>query len=172
MRANKVKLRKRWYDLLLASYPEQTQKLWAKEKDQFANPVAHEFHEGLNGALDLLLENELTPSGLAVEECLRGTLRIRAVQNFSPSDAVSFLFVLKKAVREDYWSKIVEAGLFAELLSLESRIDIMALLCLDTYCKCREELYRIKIDEIKRLQAGLLRKAGLVGEFSELTPGD
>jgi hypothetical protein len=82
---------------------------------------------------------------------LDSIIRIRAVQDFTPSQALAFVFLLKKAVREEL--KIKDSGftkldlpeLHEELLHFETRIDGLASLAFDVYVKCRDDINRIKV---------------------------
>ena len=88
-------------------------------------------------------------------------IRIRALQNFTPSQALAFIFLLKIVIREELAGEILKENLAAEILDLESRIDGLALLGFDVYTKRREKIYEIKADEAKRRVSGLMRKTGL-----------
>jgi hypothetical protein len=57
-------------------------------------------------------------------------------------------------------------------LALESRIDGLALACLDMYAKCRETLYGIKVEELKKQQHMLLRRAQLIVGIGEGGPAE
>ena len=76
--------------------------------------------------------------------------KIRAVQDFSASEAVAFVFFLKSAVRNVLSRELAEGHLTGELLALESKIDDMALLAFDGYMQCREKLFQIRCDSIRR----------------------
>ena len=93
--------------------------------------------------------------------CLDEMIRIRALQNFSPSQALAFIFLLKNVIREELAEEIQKENLAAELQEVESRIDGLALLGFDVYTKRREKIYEIKADEAKRRVSGLMRKTGL-----------
>jgi hypothetical protein len=83
---------------------------------------------------------------------------------------VAFIYLLKKAVRESLWEEVAQKGLLAELLELESRIDVLALISLDIYSKCREKLYQLRINQINTQYSRLLKRAGLVCDFASETP--
>jgi hypothetical protein len=94
-------------------------------------------------------------------------IRIKAVQDFSPSQAVSFIFLLKQVLRDTMKKEIRENSIAEELALLESRIDEMILLSFDIYVKCRERIYEIKADEVKRMTFRLLQRANLICEVQE-----
>jgi hypothetical protein len=94
-------------------------------------------------------------------------IRIRAVQDFSPGQALRFVFLLKDVIRKNFGMEIGEFNLHTELQRLESQIDDLALLAFDVYMKCRERLYEIRSREAKNHVSGLLKKAGLVVEIPD-----
>jgi hypothetical protein len=156
-----------WLDVTLQSYPEESQTFF-KKKDQFGNPVGHTLSEGLAATYDALLED----AGKEVlSKVLDGIIRIRAIQEFSASQAVRFLFDLKGVVRAELGEKIYEDGLRGQWARFETRIDKVALLGFDIYCGCRQSIFDIRVDAVKRHTSRLLKKAGLVYEFPEAGSG-
>jgi len=160
----------RWFELTLATYAPETAVLWKKQKDRFANPVAHRFKTGMTGVLDELVKSSGTPTAAAFEPHLDEIVRVRAVQDFTPAQAVAFIYLLKQACRDVLWEEVSENGRFTELFELESRIDVLGLISLDIYCKCREKLFQIRIDQINTQYSRLLKRAGLVCEIAPETP--
>jgi hypothetical protein len=156
---------KKWFDLIIDNYPSDASHYFKKQTNRFLNPVGHTISEGIDGLFDELL------NGVDHSEkffpFLNDILRIRAVQDFSPSKAVSFIFLLKQAVREELKSEIKKQQISDDLTSFESRIDIIALLSFDIYMKCREKIYEIKADEARRMTFRLLQRANLICEIQE-----
>jgi hypothetical protein len=85
-----------------------------------------------------------------ITSVLDGIVRIRAVQDFTAGQAMAFLFVLKKVVREALQDEIQSCPDGDGLAAVEGRIDEMALLAFDLFMKCRERIYEIKANEAKR----------------------
>jgi len=154
----------RWHDIALQTYPEESQAFF-KRKDRFGNPVGHTLSEGLEAAYDALLDNA---GNEVLSKALDGIIRIRAIQEFTPSRAVRFLFGLKTVIRETLGQKLREGTLSEEWVDFEAEIDHMALLGFDVYSACRQNIYDIRVESVKRHTSRLLKKAGLVYEF----PGD
>ena len=75
--------------------------------------------------------------------------KVRAVQTFSPRQAIAIIFLLKEAIRAELEGEIREKRGFEELLKFESRIDELALYAFDSYMGCREKIYQVKVDEMK-----------------------
>ena len=93
------------------------------------------------------------------------------MQDFSPSQAVSFLFLLKKVVREELKKELQRNQFHDELHSLESEIDTLALLAFDVYMKCREKIYELKTNETRNKMFRLLQRANLICEMEDEEPG-
>ncbi|HUT72760.1 MAG TPA: RsbRD N-terminal domain-containing protein [Desulfatiglandales bacterium] len=146
----------RWYHLILGSYPSDTGRFLKKHNDRFDNPVAYEFRQGIEGIYEALLHGMDRDS---ISYFLDRIVSIRALQEFPPSAAIAFIFLLKKAIRDTLKREIRENGISDELTERESRIDGLALLCFDAYMKRREKIYEIKVNEIKNRAGGLLRRA-------------
>ena len=95
-------------------------------------------------------------------------VRIRAVQNFGPSQAVAFVFALKGIIRKKFKKELQNISLFNELFSLEMDIDKIAMAAFDVYMKCRETLNELKINEFKNLTFKAFEKAGLFADSKEI----
>lgn len=157
----------RWFDLVLETYPVDSRRFLKRQKDRFANPVGTTLSRELEGLYQEILK------GVKAEEVspiLDRIVRIRAIQNFTPSQAVSFVFLLKKAVRAELEMEIRQEGLALELLEFESRVDEAALIAFEIYMKCRERVFEIRANETKNQVSRLLQKAGLMGELPGRSP--
>lgn len=152
---------KRWFDAVVETYPVDTSGFLKNHAAQFTNPVGYTFAQGIEGLYDALLDG-LMPD--RVSAFLDGIVRIRAVQDFAPSQAVSFIFLLKNVVREELKNVLRENRLFDELAAFDSAIDDLALFAFDIYMKCRETIYDIKAREARSATFRLLQKAKLIGE--------
>ncbi|OGR31395.1 MAG: hypothetical protein A2139_09075 [Desulfobacca sp. RBG_16_60_12] len=147
-----------WLRVIYESYAAETAIFLKKDKDRFDNPVGASISQGIKGLYDALLVEMDTDRVLAF---LDEIIKIRAIQNFSPSQALAFIFLLKKVIREELAKELRAEDLSGELLELESRIDGLALLGFDVYTKRREKLCEVRVNEIKNRVSGLLRRTGL-----------
>lgn len=144
------KIIERWRQAIASTYPPETTKFLLNKRDQFGNPVGHAITQESQVLFEGLLEEAETP---ALAASLDNIIRIRAVQELKPTDAVVFVYLLKDVIREVVADRMNENGLAAELLEFELRIDQLALLAFDTYTACREQLFRIRTGEIKKWSA-------------------
>lgn len=144
----------KWFRLILESYPADSSRFFKQEKDRFINPVGYTIFQEIEALYEGLLRGMNSDK---LSTSLDNIIRIRAVQNFSPSQATSFVFLLKKAIREELEKEIRENQLFGELLEFESRIDELALHAFDIYMKCRDKVYEIRVSEVEAERDRLLK---------------
>ncbi|MDH3800155.1 MAG: RsbRD N-terminal domain-containing protein, partial [Desulfobacterales bacterium] len=111
---------KKWFEATIQTYAPDTAQFYKGQKDQFANPVGNITAKGVEFLLDQLL-NDFEPD--AVKTYLDPIIRIRAAQDFTPSQATAFILLLKKVLRDCLSDKFQDAALVLELLAFESRID-------------------------------------------------
>jgi hypothetical protein len=144
----------RWLADTRATYRSTVGEFLQRTQDPFANPVGNALTKGITGIFECLCANKPI-------ENARGSLdeivKIRAVQDFSPPQALSFIFLLKQAVRKELGGKIDNPELFADLAAFESRIDQVGLLAFDIYVNCRERVYQLRVDELKRSVSTMMR---------------
>lgn len=149
----------RWFDSILETYPSDTKHFLRTKKDRFENPVAHRISSGIEGIFDQVLNDEKAEEA---SPFLDKVIRIRAVQDYSPSQALAFIFDLKKLMRQTVAEDAGSYLLSEELWRLEGKIDEIGLLALDIYMKCREEIYELRVNEVKRSVSRLIERANMI----------
>lgn len=154
-----------WCDIILRSYPEEAQSMLRKKKDQFGNPVGSTISEAMESIFDEFLHGT-EPKNMS--SFFDKIMRVRAIQDFSPSGAVAFVFGLKDVIREEVGSRLLENGYSEEWVTLESRIDGMALLCFDIYAQCRQKVFDIRVNEVRNRASKLLKMGGLGYDLPEV----
>jgi len=164
LRQKKATILKRWFDMILETYPPDTSGFLKHEKNQFANPVGNTILLEIEDIYEELLRGRDSEK---LSHFLDRIIKIRAIQDFSPARAVAFIFHLKNVIREELGGEIRNDQLFEELLEFEYQIDKLALLAFNTYMKCREKVYEIRVAEVKNRVFSLLKRADLIGEISE-----
>jgi hypothetical protein len=127
----------RWIAQTIGSYPAEVQSRLRSEDDPFRNPVGQALKENLAVLLRELF-GEMNRAEIA--PALEALIRIRAVQDFSPADAVRFVFDLRPIVRE-LTGETDEA--------LQTRIDALCLASFDFYMNCREQVFALRTKEIR-----------------------
>ena len=157
----------RWTDLALRVYPEDSARFMKRERDRFRNPVGQVTHESLAALFDGLLASRPTDE---MKEALDGIVRIRAVQDLAPSHAVGFVFLLKRAVREEVGDAVMDRFSWADLSALDAGVDRLALHAFERFMECRETVYDLRVREIKRRTSTLLARIGVPAAEQRDTP--
>lgn len=143
---NKVSILEKWIDSALAVYHKDASSFFKKQKNQFANPLGYNTGNSLTKIFDVLCKDcQVNEASKELEDFIK----IRAVQELPPAQALSFVFDLKKIIRDEcHTADSVE--ILQELLPIDSRIDELAMMAFDMYMESRERLYRVRINEFKR----------------------
>lgn len=152
---------KQWVDSIVETYPAETAQFLRSKKDLYHNPVGHTIKAETENIFRQLLagmdREKMTPF-------LDRIIRIRAIQDFTPSQALYFVFALKYIIRQEVAAEIDSEALEQELVDLEASIDMMALLAFEVYMACREKIYELKAKEVQQNAYLLLRRAELIVE--------
>ena len=167
LKQNRSEIIQKWFDLIIKSYPADSTNFFKQTDNRFGNPVGYTISQGIETLYDTLLDDNNDEDKLY--SSLENIIKIRAVQDFSASQAVDFVFLLKKVIREYVDTDSSEKRVIGELLELESEIDKLALCSFDVYMKCREKIYEIRVNETKRKMFKLLEKINLTSDSTEQT---
>ncbi len=160
---------KRWFEAVAQTYPAETARFLQGQQDPFANPVGGATRTSLEGIFDQLAGDLAVDMDIeAIAAHLDPVIRIRAVQSFSPSAAVGFVFFLKKILKEELGQ---ESRGRSELLNrLDARIDDTALVAFNIYMKCREKVFQLQSNEMRNRTFSAFQRAGLVRDVPEDDP--
>ncbi len=170
LQEREAELAQAWEAEFLATYSPVSARLVKQQRDPHANPMGHILRRDLPLLVHQVL-GSMNPDQLG--EPLENLCRMRSVQDFTASQSVSFVFLLKKVIREFLVEQRVELpDLLGELLALESRIDNLALYAFDAHAACRERMYQARVTQEKKSTEQLLRQinrrspggSGSVGE--------
>lgn len=146
----------RWLDAVLAGYGPATASRWLREKDPFRNPVGHTLSTGLPPLLAAVLRDGELPEDAAA--ALEAIVRIRSVQDLAPSRAVGFVWLLRDVIRSELGAELSGGAHAEELGAVERRIESLGFRAFDTYVRLREQVYRLRQEELKRSVASILRR--------------
>lgn len=155
---------RRWLEAILREYGELTAARWLRQRDQFANPVGHTIAAALPALLETVAGDGEPAAGAL--SALEAVVRIRSVQDLAPSRAVGFVRRLRGAIREELAAELAGGALAGDLEAVDSRIELLTSAAFDTYVRLREEVFRLRQQELKRSVASILRQwhGGELGE--------
>jgi hypothetical protein len=157
----------RWLRRIVETYPDKTAVFLKRKRNQFENPVGHILTSNVEIIFQKFLE------GADLEEFstpLNEIVRVRSVQGFSPSQAISFVYLLKDVIRCEARDQVQDRSSFDELTRIEDRIDELACEAFDLYMRSREQIYELRVNEVKRTGFRLLQKAEIIGHEVKSDP--
>jgi hypothetical protein len=165
----KDRIVKNWLDAAIATYPQDTAQFLKQQKDQFANPVGATLSRELNNIFGELLSES---SSEQLPQSVDAVVRVRAVQDFSPSQALQVFTILKDVLRRQLDDPVRQNGWQAEHRELEDKVDQLNMLAFDIYVKCKEQVWELKARQAQDRVSYLLRKyVGIEGSDSRVEPG-
>ncbi len=162
-RSEAVKL---WFEHVIRTYPADSSRFLLNVKDQFSNPVGATTIKCLEDVFDAMMagktRDELIP-------LLDPAIRIRAVQEFSPSSSVAFVLHLKTLVR-DLLEKEITSGVIDRngLEQFDRAVDGLCLIAFDIYMGCREQIFKFRAEHVKSRTLKLLEKADILCEVPDV----
>ncbi len=162
---HREELTRRWIDVVHGTYPFETIGFLRTRKDRFMNPVGHRTDEAAQAVIDAVLTPEVDESALG--KALEEIVRVRAVQDFPPETAIGMFFALKDILRTHLAADTGSEAYAPALRGLETRIDAIVLMAFGAYARCREKLFRMKVEETQRRYSQIVRLARKYGDVPE-----
>jgi hypothetical protein len=156
----------KWFEFVTDTYAPDAALFFKNQGDGFLNPVGGTTRNILEKLFEAILE-KADADGIAVT--LEPLIKIRAVQNFSPSKAVGFLFVLKTILRKELKKELKNINP-EELELIDARIDSLALIGFDVFMQCREKIYDLKTNTERSKIYTAFARAGLIKEIAADEP--
>jgi len=137
----------KWIELILVGYHAEGAKFFGENNDPFRNPVGTTIKGETESKLSQLLKEM---DSALLEKSLDKIIRIRSIQEFSASEAVSFIFLLKQVISEEIITDNYKDIDAIDILDIYTRVDKIVLMAFDIYMQNREQIFNIKINEIKK----------------------
>lgn len=163
---NKKKWVGKWLDAAIDTYPQESARFFKDTRDPFANPVGATIKRGLDSLYDILTAPEFDRE--AARQALEPVVRVRAVQEFSPAEALGFLFEIKTILARGVEKRGVrEKDSAGDMAAIDSRIDEMLLMAFDLYMACKKKVYELRANQARDNVRQLLIKKGLVCELPD-----
>ncbi|MEJ5227140.1 RsbRD N-terminal domain-containing protein [Thermodesulfovibrio sp.] len=150
------------FELTVSTYPEESQSFLKDNSRQFTNPIGYNLYQSIEQIVEKIINEEPIDNFITP---LEEIIRIRAVQDFTPSQAVGFIFLIKKAFQDELEKEIEPL----KVLDFLSRIDSLTLIAFDIFMKYREKIYDLKSKELIDRTWWILKKWNIVSEIPDKT---
>lgn len=139
-----------WIEAIHATYPENSANFIKLGKDRFQNPMGHTISASATAIIEgLAAEREAVDLVTPIEELIK----VRAIQDFTPGEAVGIFFLLKGIVRQELETEDPQ-----QLALFDALMDRLILQAFNSYTRCREKLHQIRVDEINRRTSKLMER--------------
>jgi hypothetical protein len=157
---NKDNILKKWQQTIIDSYPAGSGEFFLDNKNKFTNPVGFTIEKSLPAILDAIIAGDLTD---AAKKSLDDIIRIRAVQEFEPAEALAFIASLRAIVL----SVLAGETDFTAFLQTEKIFNAINDYGFNCYVRFREKIYDIKANEQLRTFEKMIER--LNKKYEELT---
>ena len=156
-----------WVDHVVNTYAPDSAHFYKNQKDQFANPVGVTFSESL---ARVFADLRTGADREALSRHLDPVLRIRAIQSFTPAEALAFIVDLKSILRSQFKDLLRDKQIQKDLARFEDQIDAMLLIAFDVYSRCREKIFELKVSTERDKLYKAFSRAGLIADTNEEEP--
>ena len=147
-----------WWEKVLELYDERARNLLRRNEDPFTNPLRSTFVSAIERIVDSLAAGQDIDTA---RDAIREVVKLRAVQEVSPGEALDSFLVFRKALKEvaeDSWDEVAEEAMAAQ--------DALLRFAADEYLEAQKLILDIKYREQVRRFHLLMRRASLTAPQS------
>jgi len=163
--AKRKEIVNKWFDAVMAAYPADGAKFFKQSADPFANPVGSTIHRCLNELFDQVIRSEMDDA--ASRSALDGILRIQSIQEFKPSRAIDFIFIIKPTIEKGCRKYSEDKAVQKYLDALDGNIEYLLKTAFDLYMECRQKVFLLRANHARDRVSQLLIKKGYMQELPE-----
>jgi len=151
---NRPAILKKWMGEIFDTYPADTSRFLKGQRDRFANPVGHTITVNAEFILEGLIKGD---DAGRLSGYLKQIIRIRAVQDFTPSQAVAFMESLKPVITGQLKTEINKYNLLDDWAELETHIDSLTQCAYELHTEMKKRINSIRTKEIDKGEKFLAR---------------
>ncbi len=162
---NRKKLVEKWVSAVIETYPPDSVSFFTKTKDPFANPVGNTIKRSIDLLFTEVVKKKMDRA--AVQEAMEPIIRLRAVQEFTPSQAMAFIFSIKYLLKDALKKHLTDKDVERFLETVSANTEELMLVAVNIYAACRDKIYTLRINQSKESLKKLLIKKELICEIPE-----
>ena len=147
-------------EAVFAMYPFETTGFIRTQRDQFANPVGHATRAAGEQIYDAVTGRDVDME--KVHASVAALIRIRAVQDLKPEQAVGVLYLYKPVLRESLLRDMLVVDVQG-FLDMGERLDTLCLMAFNLYLADREQVYAERVAQQRREASQIRRWAARHG---------
>ena len=147
-----------WWEKVLELYDERARNLLRRNEDPFTNPLRSTFVSAMERIVDCMAAGQDIDTA---RDAIREVVKLRAIQDVSPGEALDSFLVFRKALKEvakDSWDEVADEAVGAQ--------DALVRLAADEYLGAQKLILDIKYRERVRRFHLIVRRASLTAPQS------
>ena len=148
-----------WMKRILASYPKDSSHFLGRKGDPFGNPIGSTFQKHIEIIIDQLGGDR---DQEVMDAALMEMVKMRAVQQFSPSEALGWILALREVFRETLKDEEL-AAMGEELKGFDGDVERLLFKAFDQFAGCRERMFEIRVREIRGQISKLVERMNRMG---------
>ncbi|MFP4194621.1 MAG: RsbRD N-terminal domain-containing protein [Desulfobacterales bacterium] len=164
--ANRNRWISQWFDAVINSYPEESAGFFKDTSDPFSNPVGATLKKGIKDLFDVVTAGNF--DSRAAHEALEPMIRLRALQEFTPSEALGFITDIKWIIRGDSAADQNNQAVAERLDRIAEAADRALLTAFDIYMECKKHVYDLRARQARDSVRELLVKKELISELPDI----
>ncbi|MDY6820717.1 MAG: hypothetical protein SVN78_03725 [Deferribacterota bacterium] len=148
-----------WFNHLISHYDDNKLDYLEKERDPFLNPVKYIFKSALGSIFSYIFEDEELD---LVSQDIEKLIKLLALNGPKASEVLGLFVFFKQHINALFMSSFSLEEKIDEYNEITNIFDNLLLKIFDMYVQCREKIYEIRVNEIKRMTFPLLERSGLI----------
>lgn len=157
-----------WLDALMRTYSKESARFFKDTRDPFANPVGATLEKGIGELFDVVTAD--TFDSEAAKTALEPIVRVRAIQELPPSEALGFIAEIKSIIEKDCPDNNQERTVADKKRCIAGNADKAMLVAFDLYMACKKQVYNLRARQARDSVRQLLIKKGLISELPDIDP--
>lgn len=166
--AHRKRWTEKWLNALMRTYPNESARFFRDTADPFANPVGAAMRKGIAELFDVLAADTFDPE--AAHAALEPMIRVRAIQNLEPSEAIGFIVEIKSIIEQDTDTSGKTPLQAERLRKIAAHADRALLAAFDIYVACKKHVYTLRARQARDSVSRLLIKKELISELPDIGP--
>lgn len=138
IKERKESIAAKWVGRIFDSYPPERRQFLLENKDINSNPTGVTIISEINNILNELVAEKHSEK---LNDYLENIIKIRLMQDYSPSNCVGFIMYIKDIIRDEIKNEKLDFKLISEIFVIESLVDDFALIGFDIYLQQKEKIF-------------------------------
>jgi len=164
LKENSSEMIAKWQKAIIDTYPKDAGRFLSINKSQFGNPIGFSLQNDLPKIYNELIGDMNTD---ILNSSIEAIIKIRAVQDFTPTEASGFINLLKIIIISETKAMMTDKAFADSYFDFDNRITQIIGIAFEKYLEMKLKLSEIQIREVKsrneRMMERISKKYGIQG---------